>query len=76
MCIYIFDTQGEKKPMWNKTIVNLLQLSNLLTSCRLLHQLWNFSKNILLFNKSFVKKYSQTIFSSPFHSTIVSKYEE
>lgn len=55
--------------MWNKTIVNLLQLSNFLTSCRLLHQLWDFSKNILLFNKSFVKKYSQTIFfiSLPFY---------
>lgn len=37
---------------------------------------WAFSRNILLFNKSFVKKYSQTIFSSLFHSTVVSKVEE
>lgn len=51
-CIYIFGTQGEKNPTWNTSIVNLLHFhSNFLTSCGLLYNLWDFSRNILLFNK-------------------------
>jgi len=57
--------------------VNLLQFhSNFLTSCGLLCHLRDISRNILLFNKPFAKKNSQTIFPSLVFSTIVLKFEE
>lgn len=61
--VYIFLVSREKKkPTWNTGIVNLLQFhSDFLTSCALLCHLWDFSRHILLFNKSLAKKNSFSI---------------
>lgn len=76
-CIYFFGAQGEKNAPWNTSIENLLQFhSDFLTSCGPLYQLQDFLRNILLFNKSFAKKNSQTAFSSLLLFTIVLKLEE